>query len=189
MNYDRISRFITQVCGLCKHPFESFDECHEHYLVSHGRSAYWNCCNLLLETPYDLLDHVRYHESIDVFKCAVCSKCFLSSNKLKYHIRRTHLPVEGSFDCSICEKGCRSLRLLLNHQKSHIRIDCAHCKKHISAANYDHHVRTTHASQLPKKRKIKKDEAGNKKQRQDDKKYPSGSSKRSARNDATARVI
>lgn len=68
MEFDRISRFIAPECGICKEPFESFDECHEHYLTSHGRSASWNCCNLLLETPYDVLDHLKYHESIDVFK-------------------------------------------------------------------------------------------------------------------------
>lgn len=86
-------------------------------------------------------------------RCAACSKCFLSSNKLKYHIRRSHLPVNGSFDCTICEKECKTLRLLLNHQKSHIRIECPHCNKHFSAANYDHHIRSSHASQLPRKRK------------------------------------
>lgn len=68
MCFDRISRFIAPECSTCKQPFESFDDCYEHYLVSHGRSAFWNCCNLLLETPYDLLDHLKYHECIDVFK-------------------------------------------------------------------------------------------------------------------------
>ncbi|XP_055307187.1 zinc finger protein 12-like [Sitodiplosis mosellana] len=190
MNFDRISRFLTQECGICKEPFESFDDCNEHYLTAHGRSAFWNCCNLLLETPYDLLDHIKYHESIDVFKCAACSKCFLNSNKLKYHIRRSHLPTDGPFDCSICDKECRSLRLLMNHHKNHIRIDCPHCKKHISAANYDQHVRTAHASQLPKKRKIKKgNETVYKKQRDDDKKEPSGSNKRLVQKDAPGRSL
>lgn len=68
MDFDRISRFIPMECNICKEPFESFDECHEHYLNLHGRSALFNCCNLMLETPYDVLDHIKYHESIDVFK-------------------------------------------------------------------------------------------------------------------------
>lgn len=85
-------------------------------------------------------------------RCAACSKCFLNSNKLKYHIRRTHLPIEGSLQCSNCDKECRTLRLLLNHQKSHIRVHCPHCKKIVSAANYDHHVRSTHANHVGKKR-------------------------------------
>lgn len=104
-------------------------------------------------------------------RCAACSKCFLSSNKLKYHIRRSHLPVDGLFDCTICDKECKSLRLLLNHQKMHIRIECPYCSRHFSAANYDHHIRSFHASNLPKKRKsnTKLSESAQKKSKQDGK--------------------
>lgn len=87
------------------------------------------------------------------FRCAACHKCFLTSNKLKYHIRRTHLPADGSFFCSVCDKECKNLRLLLNHQKSHIQINCPHCKKYITASNYEHHVRTIHACVPTTKRK------------------------------------
>lgn len=68
MDFDRMARFIAMRCCICDAAFESLAMCHEHYLTSHGRSAYWNCCNLLLDTPYDVLDHLKYHESIDVFK-------------------------------------------------------------------------------------------------------------------------
>lgn len=126
-------------------------------------------------------------------RCAACSKCFLNSNKLKYHIRRSHLPVEGSFDCTICERECKTLRLLLNHQKSHIKIDCPHCLKQISAANYDHHIRTAHVNPLPKKRKIKNEvEKANKKQtyeqRQGTSESSNQSNRRLNRKDAPARV-
>lgn len=107
-------------------------------------------------------------------RCAACSKCFLNSNKLKYHIRRTHLPVDGAFQCTNCDKECRTLRLLLNHQKSHIRVHCPHCKKIVSAANYDHHVRTAHANRIRvhgKKRPIadKSDVTSSKKVKEDNK--------------------
>lgn len=68
VDYDRIARFMAMECSICKEPFKSFSESHEHYIMNHNRSAYWTCCKLLLETPYDLLDHVKYHESIDVFQ-------------------------------------------------------------------------------------------------------------------------
>lgn len=68
MDFDRFARFMTMDCALCKYQFMSFDECYVHFLVVHKRSAFWNCCNLLLETPYDVLDHIRYHESIEDFK-------------------------------------------------------------------------------------------------------------------------
>lgn len=68
VDFDRFARFIPMQCSECQLEFESFDEYHEHYVVQHNRSAVWNCCNLVLETPYDALDHLKYHESIDYFK-------------------------------------------------------------------------------------------------------------------------
>lgn len=70
MIFDRIARFVPMSCTICKNglKFHSIEEYNEHYLSIHGRSALYQCCNLQLETPYDLLDHIRYHESIDVFK-------------------------------------------------------------------------------------------------------------------------
>lgn len=91
--------------------------------------------------------------AIDCFRCAACYKCFLSSNKLKYHIRRTHLPMDGLYSCTICTKDFKNLRLLLNHQKSHIRINCPHCNKAVTASNYEQHVRTIHACLPSTKRK------------------------------------
>lgn len=32
MDFDRISRFIPMKCNICKEGFESFNDCHEHYL-------------------------------------------------------------------------------------------------------------------------------------------------------------
>lgn len=84
-------------------------------------------------------------------RCAACSKCFLTSNKLKYHIRRTHLQVDGPVACTICNKECKSQRLLLTHQKSHIRIDCPYCTKIISTANYEQHVKTTHLNTVKRR--------------------------------------
>lgn len=118
--------------------------------------------------------------SLSIYRCAACYKCFLTSNKLKYHIRRTHLPIEsGTFDCTVCDKKCKNLRLLLNHQKSHIQIVCTHCKKQISASNYEQHVRTIHTvGVVTKKRKTvgKNDAAANKKKKIDEKNAPSSSS-------------
>lgn len=112
-------------------------------------------------------------------RCAACSKCFLTSNKLKYHIRRTHLPVDGLFECTNCDKECKTLRLLLNHQKSHIRVYCPHCKKLVSVANYDHHVRTAHAVRVGKKRRAtdKGDTVTSKKQKDNQNKNVASGSK------------
>lgn len=66
--FARFARFIPMECGECELQFESFEDYNDHYLFMHNRSAIWNCCNLVLETPYDALDHLKYHESIDHFK-------------------------------------------------------------------------------------------------------------------------
>lgn len=66
----------------------------------------------------------------------------MTSNKLKYHIRRNHLPVEHEAHiCLVCKKDCKTQRLLINHQKNHINFDCPFCEKIISAASYEPHVR------------------------------------------------
>lgn len=117
----------------------------------------------------------RKWKFLTYFRCAACSKCFLTSNKLKYHIRRTHLPASGSLQCTNCDKECKSLRLLLTHQQCHIRISCPHCRKIVSAANYDHHVRTTHASHVPKKRKAIEKKSINKRPKDANKAIASGS--------------
>lgn len=204
VEFSRFDRFIPMECNTCNLQFDSFEDYNDHYLFKHQRSAVWNCCNLVLETPYDALDHLKYHESIDHFKwasfysfdlpiqfqlylinlfiyvrCAACYKCFLTTNKLKYHIRRTHLPVEGTFLCKICDKECKNLRLLLSHQRSHIRINCMHCNKHITASNYEHHVRTIHASIPTAKRKsnTKTDAIASKKKANENLALPSSSKK------------
>lgn len=69
----------------------------------------------------------------------------MTSNKLKFHIRRNHLPIENdNFICSVksCEKDCKNQRLLLNHQKSHISVECPYCTVTYSAVNYMSHVRS-----------------------------------------------
>lgn len=121
---------------------------------------------------------ILYSSTIVTCRCALCQKCFLTSNKLKYHIRRTHLPIdEGQFECVVCDKRCKNLRLLLNHQKCHIQIVCMVCKKQISASNYDQHVRSVHVIQTAKKRKpINKNDESNKKKKVNDKSTPTSSS-------------
>lgn len=68
-DFTRFSQFIPMECGECDElQFVSFEDYHDHFLFIHNRSALWNCCNLVLETPYDALDHLKYHESVDHFK-------------------------------------------------------------------------------------------------------------------------
>lgn len=68
IDFDKVSRFVNMDCYVCDTKFESFNEAHDHYLEKHKRLAVWNCCKLDLDTPYDIIDHIKYHESIDDFK-------------------------------------------------------------------------------------------------------------------------
>lgn len=69
----------------------------------------------------------------------------MTSNKLKYHICRNHLPDEP-FICTVCDKDCKTQRTLITHQKNHISFDCPFCEKIVSAANYEQHVKHHTAS-------------------------------------------
>lgn len=51
---------------------------------------------------------------------------------------------DGPLDCSICDKPFRSQRLLGTHQRSHVRLDCPFCKRIITSANYETHVKMNH---------------------------------------------
>lgn len=86
--------------------------------------------------PLSIRNHFHFH------RCAACNKCFLTSNKLRFHIRRNHLPIDDdNYICTICKKVCKNQRLLINHQKNHISVDCPYCEKLVSAANYESHAR------------------------------------------------
>lgn len=68
IDFNRFARFIPMDCTKCNLQYDSFEDYNDHFLFAHQRSAVWNCCNLVLETPYDALDHLKYHESIEHFK-------------------------------------------------------------------------------------------------------------------------
>lgn len=104
-----------------------------------------------------------------IIRCAACFKCFLTSNKLKFHIRRNHLPIENdNYICKIksCKKDCKNQRLLLNHQKSHINVECPYCTDTISALNYMTHVRSHTGTVSVKRRSSNEKAKGSRKPRQ-----------------------
>lgn len=68
LDFDKVSRFIEMECSICREKFDSFNNAHEHYYDKHSRCAFWTCCKIDLDTPYDILDHIKYHESIEDFK-------------------------------------------------------------------------------------------------------------------------
>lgn len=68
IDFENIARFINTDCNICQQPLDSFEESHKHYLEQHKRSAFWMCCKLLLDTPFDIKDHIKYHEVIDIFQ-------------------------------------------------------------------------------------------------------------------------
>lgn len=68
LDYGKVSRFVNTDCKQCETKFQTFDEIHAHFLEKHKCPATWVCCNIDLESAYDIHDHVRYHESIDDFR-------------------------------------------------------------------------------------------------------------------------
>lgn len=68
LDFSKVSRFVNTDCKQCGTNFQTFDEIHAHFLEKHKCPATWVCCNIELESAYDIYDHVRYHESIDDFR-------------------------------------------------------------------------------------------------------------------------
>lgn len=68
LEFGKVSRFVNTDCKLCGLKFQTFDEIHAHFLENHKCPATWVCCNVELESAYDIFDHVKYHESIDDYR-------------------------------------------------------------------------------------------------------------------------
>ena len=146
VDYDKIKQFMELICQICSEPFVTFDESQKHFLDCHKRAAFWKCCNLQLETDYHILDHMKYHDDPEFYKCIVCQRCFMTSAKLRLHIRRAHLNQSNDFECTVCRKKFPSQRLFALHEKRHITLQCPHCNKIITAANYDKHIKFAHTT-------------------------------------------
>lgn len=87
--------------------------------------------------------HIRTHDLVKAFECALCSKRFATKMALKCH-GNTHSG-ERPYKCDLCEKTYRQSAHLYEHRKVHTGArpyKCQFCDKTFAAAgNYNQHRR------------------------------------------------
>lgn len=138
-------------CDICKDPLDSLLDAQNHYKDSHKQRGYLKCCNKKFSSAKMMLDHVKYHNDPDLYKCVECDKRFLDSYALSGHRDRMHIEDTAKpFICDKCPHRYASKGVLNAHRKKiHNRVvqqvECPQCGKTLSSTlSLTLHIRLTH---------------------------------------------
>uniref|UniRef100_A0A1I8QBR9 C2H2-type domain-containing protein n=1 Tax=Stomoxys calcitrans TaxID=35570 RepID=A0A1I8QBR9_STOCA len=132
-------------CEICHQLVASYSQLKEHFGKNHApEGCYLMCCQLRLETRYDINRHIRYHNAPQHLKCEACCKAFRVRAYLKHHQRRVHTSkakdinskdtkkLEGKYSCCNCMKTFATRNQLTQHKRIHKpkKFECDFCEKH-----------------------------------------------------------
>uniref|UniRef100_A0A1I8PJW3 Uncharacterized protein n=1 Tax=Stomoxys calcitrans TaxID=35570 RepID=A0A1I8PJW3_STOCA len=132
-------------CEICHQLVGSYSQLKEHFSKNHGSEiCYLMCCQMRLETRYDIDRHIHYHNAPQQLKCEACCKVYPSEQKLRSHKRNVHnrkgrdknaengLKSKGKYSCCKCSKDFATEQHLKKHNrnvhKSKI-LECNFCEK------------------------------------------------------------
>ncbi|XP_059223045.1 transcription factor grauzone-like [Stomoxys calcitrans] len=138
-------------CEICHQLVVSYSQLKEHFSKNHAlEGCYLMCCQLRLDSRYDIEQHVHYHNAPQQLKCEVCCKVYRLESYLKIHIRKFHTSkggaknangnkkLEAKYRCSKCLKGFATKTRLNKHNcdvhKPKI-FECNICEKSCSHPN------------------------------------------------------
>uniref|UniRef100_A0A1I8PDS2 C2H2-type domain-containing protein n=1 Tax=Stomoxys calcitrans TaxID=35570 RepID=A0A1I8PDS2_STOCA len=133
-------------CDICHHLVASYSQLKEHFSKSHASEiCYLMCCQLRLDSRYDILQHIDYHNAPQHLKCEVCCKAYRWVRTLRTHIKTIHIrkggdknaqdsseKLEGKYRCYKCSKDFASEKHLERHiQNVHKPkiLECKFCEK------------------------------------------------------------
>uniref|UniRef100_A0A1I8PZE0 C2H2-type domain-containing protein n=1 Tax=Stomoxys calcitrans TaxID=35570 RepID=A0A1I8PZE0_STOCA len=134
-------------CDICYQLVTSYSQLQEHFSKNHtSEICYLMCCQLRLETRFDIDRHVRYHNAPQQLKCEACCKSYTSDKQLKDHKRQVHTSkggdknakskdiekLEGKYRCCKCSKGFASEKHLHVHNQNVHKpktLECNFCEK------------------------------------------------------------
>ncbi|XP_059224327.1 zinc finger protein Xfin-like [Stomoxys calcitrans] len=133
-------------CEICHQLKASYSQLKEHFSKNHtSEGCYLMCCQLRLETRYDIENHIRYHNAPQQLKCVACCKVYRLEEHLRAHKRKVHtskgedknakdgekLEV-GKYRCSKCLKDFATKSRLNNHSRDVHKpkiFECHICEK------------------------------------------------------------
>uniref|UniRef100_A0A1I8P3S6 C2H2-type domain-containing protein n=1 Tax=Stomoxys calcitrans TaxID=35570 RepID=A0A1I8P3S6_STOCA len=78
-------------CEICHQLVASYSQLKEHFSENHASEAcYLMCCQLRLETRFDIDRHMYYHNAPQQLRCDACCKAFRLEKHLRDHKRQFH---------------------------------------------------------------------------------------------------
>ena len=83
-------------------------------------------------TLYALRLHATVHTGLKPFKFIMCDKAFRVKSQCNWHMKKSHVIVDGQFDfkCNTCDRGFSKLAYLRSHERTHAgekAYDCVKC--------------------------------------------------------------
>ena len=109
-------------CHICNTKFFSERKCFSH-ASAHFSSNYYPCslCEKILSSPEKWRNHYSEHNRgkfcnrrLALFKCQICSKKFVSEERLKFHIKFHESGAKHCY-CEKCDKYVASESVLYQH--------------------------------------------------------------------------
>ncbi|XP_059223050.1 uncharacterized protein LOC106084789 [Stomoxys calcitrans] len=138
-------------CEICHHLLASYSQLEEHFSENHTSViCYLMCCQLRLETRYDIEKHIHYHNAPQHLKCEACCKVFRLLKYLRSHKRNVHTSkakdknakdsemLEEKYRCDKCPKAFATKKYLTKHQSDVHKpksFECEICGKSFSRQN------------------------------------------------------
>uniref|UniRef100_A0A1I8P2X8 Uncharacterized protein n=1 Tax=Stomoxys calcitrans TaxID=35570 RepID=A0A1I8P2X8_STOCA len=132
-------------CDICHQLVATYSQLKEHFSKSHAPEiCYLMCCQLRLETRYDIDRHIRYHNAPQQLKCEACCKTYCRVRYLRDHKRKFHSSKGkdnnakdskksgGKYCCVKCSKDFATEKHLIQHNRDVHKpkiFECNFCEK------------------------------------------------------------
>uniref|UniRef100_A0A1I8PA41 C2H2-type domain-containing protein n=1 Tax=Stomoxys calcitrans TaxID=35570 RepID=A0A1I8PA41_STOCA len=132
-------------CEICHQLVASYSQLKEHFSNFHAsEGCFIMCCQLRLETRYNVENHIRYHNAPEHLRCDACRKSYRLKKYLRNHIKNVHTSkgvekeanviekLEGKYWCCKCSKDFASDQHLKKHNRSVHKpknFECNICEK------------------------------------------------------------
>uniref|UniRef100_A0A1I8P3K6 C2H2-type domain-containing protein n=1 Tax=Stomoxys calcitrans TaxID=35570 RepID=A0A1I8P3K6_STOCA len=132
-------------CEICHQLVASYSQLKEHFSKNHAsEGCYLMCCQLRLDTRYDIDRHIRYHNAPQQLKCVACCKAYRLEEHLRKHKRKVHTSkggdrnakdskkLVGKYHCCKCSKDFATEKQLDRHNREVHKpkiFECNFCEK------------------------------------------------------------